>query len=593
MSLFPTRARPWLVVAVALLACGGDTAVEAEVPAGIQTPAIATALPGGATVVVSGHDLQGFWSRLESTRLYQELAAIEDVRQAFAPLEEGSSEFERETGLSLDEPTIMTIFGRKFDLGYYGRLEEDRADLLLVAEIEDPAAARSIIEQVEARVVAEKGASFGDLSHAGVDVRVGTDREGREALFYSLGEDRLVMSTTRVRIEQAIDLAAGDEVAAMTGEGLYTDILRKLDRASLVLFIDQQAVREAAQRAAAADTTGREPLAAATSALDDVDLARAVGVGVYWTDSGIRADSYTLFTEGARPGLAGVLIGSPAPVRSLGFQPVGTMLYGAINSIDAAALYAELKRYAIAATRVQMDVEGTPDSARADSVVNSNLAAFEAETGIDIEDDLLSWIGDELSLGVVGVDRTGFFPLPEIGFAIAVRDRGRATAFFGDVETLVGDLARDRASVALAWQEEQYEGRTIRYAPTPLGEGATLAYTVGDDFALVSSSRGVVKRMLDARAGRAQALPSNPDFGTMTAFYPQEVNAIGFLDLEEVLSQVEDLLGTYGEMGGAAADTTSTSRQVLAALKNAPRLGMYGRADGDEGVYGHVLLEVR
>jgi hypothetical protein len=42
----------------------------------------------------------------------------------------------------------------------------------------------------------------------------------------------------------------------------------------------------------------------------------------------------------------------------------------------------------------------------------------------------------------------------------------------------------------------------------------------------------------------------------------------------------------------AAADSSSTTNRVLAALKNAPRLGFYTEADED-GMFAHVLLEVR
>jgi hypothetical protein len=117
---------------------------------------------------------------------------------------------------------------------------------------------------------------------------------------------------------------------------------------------------------------------------------------------------------------------------------------------------------------------------------------------------------------------------------------------------------------------------------------------VTDDFVVIGSSRGLIKRMLDARGGSAQALPSNPDFGTMTEFYPSEANALGFVNLEQILTEVQGLMGTFGGMAGgaAAADTTAATYKVMQALKNAPRLGFFSDADA-EGAFGHFLLEVR
>jgi hypothetical protein len=163
------------------------------------------------------------------------------------------------------------------------------------------------------------------------------------------------------------------------------------------------------------------------------------------------------------------------------------------------------------------------------------------------------------------------------------------------MEGELAEMARVRASVPLTWAAEEYQGQTIRYAPTPLGEGLSLSYTVDDAFVLVATNRALLKSMIDARAGRAQALPSNPSFASMTEFYPAQANLLGFVNIEQILTQVQDLMGTYGPMatGGAAmADTTSSAHQVLTALKNAPRMGFFTEADKD-GMFAHVLLEVR
>ncbi|HUP01368.1 MAG TPA: DUF3352 domain-containing protein [Gemmatimonadota bacterium] len=592
-----------LVVCALGVTCGRDAADEPDRPAGIQTRAVATALPAGATVVVSGFDLRSFWSRLEASRLYQELQAVEGVHTALAPLAESRREFEAETGLPLNEETLMTLFGEKFDLGFYGTLAEDRADLLLVAEVADEARARTILQTLETRVAQEEGASFQDEEIAGKSIRVATTAEGEQVLFYLLEDDRLTISTTQNRLQAALMLAEDGEGEAMSESEAYTEVLRKLPEATIAVYVDQRAVREAAQRAAA-DTTRvggspdeqlqRERLAAATSVLEQYDPVRSTAVGIYWTDSGIRGDVYARFTEGERSAIVEMLSRSPSAIRSLTFQPVGTLLYGAINSIDARALYDELTNYAVDATRIQIGVKNTPDSLRADSLVASQIAAFEAETGIDVEEDILSWVGEEAAFAITGVDRSGFFPLPETAFTIATRNSERSREFLSEMEGLVTETARTRASIPLAWQSETYEGQTIRYAPTPLGEGLSVAYVVTDDFVVVASSRGLARRMLAAREGSADALPSNPNFSAMTRFYPQQVSALGFVNVEQILTEVQSLMSTYGEMtgGAAAADTASTTGQVIAALKNAPRLGFYSAAD-EGGVFGHFLLEVQ
>ena len=591
-----------VLAGVSLAACRRDTAEEADVPAGLRTRAVATRLPAGASVIVSGYDVEGFWSRLQTSRLYKDLSTIQGVREVFAPLARSQREFEAETGLPLNEETLMTLFGQKFDLGFYGPLPEDRADLLFVAEVKEEDRAGTILETLEKKVSAEKGATFRGMDVSGTSVRVARNREGEDVLFYALSEGRLTMATTEGRLRNALDLTAErGAVRPMTSVDDYIEALRKLPDASIAVYVDQEAVRQATIRAMA-DTTAaetpqarlqRERLRAATSALEEYGLARSLAIGLYWTESGIRGDVFTRFPEGPRPPLAAMLASSPAPVRSLAYQPVTTLLYATITTVDAETVYEALYRYAVDATRIQMGIADSPDSLRADSIVAANLRSFQQETGIDIQRDIVAWVGREAALAVAGVDKSGFFPLPEISFKIATRDRERARAFLGRLETELTELARQRASVPLSWQAEDYQGQQIRYAPTPLGEGLSVAYVIDDQFVLVASNRSLAKRMLDARAGRAQALPQNPDFAAMTEFYTQQTHALGFVNIDQILTQVQDLMATYGAMGGpATADTTSTTHQVLRALKNAPRLGFYSEAD-DDGIFAHVLLEIR
>jgi hypothetical protein len=325
----------------------------------------------------------------------------------------------------------------------------------------------------------------------------------------------------------------GESGQTMASTENYEAVIQKLPEAAITVYVDQRALGEAAERAAAADSAAGTPddlqserLRAATSALEDYKLASAVGVGIYWTEAGIRTDAYTKFPEGERSALAEMMTRSPAAIRTLAFQPVNTLLYGAVTSIDAQVVYDELRRYAVDATRIQMDVQGTADSLQADSLVARQLAAFESETGIDVEADVVSWVGPEASFAIAGVDKTGFFPVPEVALTIATKDPARSRALLTRVETLVGQAAAERASIPLQWQAEEYQGQSIRYAPTPMGEGLSLSYVVTDDFVLIGSSRGLMKRMLDSRGGTAQALPSNPGFSAMTEFYPTEANAL-------------------------------------------------------------------
>ena len=590
------RSRDRLAVILALcvigLTCGKENAVEAEVPEGMETKAVAMALPAGAQVVVSGYDVESFWSRLKATRLYAELTAIESAADGLAGMQR---KFLEETGLPLDETTVLSVFGRKFDLGYYGPLSDDHADIALIAEVQDEGRVREILAAVEQQVAEEEGATFRDIDYEGTTVRVATSEEQQDVLFHALVDNRLVMSTTESRLKETMDLAADrGGVSTMGDDQDYMTVLGKLPAADITVFVDQRAMQETAIRAAeeqaGLDPGEAERVRAATSAFQDFNYARAFAAGVYWTDLGIRSSTYTLLEPGPRRGFARIMGTSSEPARTLDLQPGATLLYFALNTLVPEAIHEELMSFAINATRVQMDVVGKPDSLRANEAVAEKIAEFEREVGISIEDDILSWFDDEASLSITGVDRSGFFPLPEVSIVLTSKDAVRARTLFAKLETQLADAALARASIPVVWQSEEYAGNTIRYAATPV---AQVAYVVTDEFAMIGSSSGLVKRMLDAKGGQAEALPASAAYQALGDFYAEDVSGIGYIDLERTLTEVESLLETFGPMAGASvADSTSTGRQVLKAFKNISRMGFYSEAE-EEGFLGHVLLEVQ
>lgn len=581
-----------LVMGTLGLTCGREPAVEADSTG--SDSEYAQALPAGAVFVASGHDLRGFWTRLQATQLYTQLAAIEGVRESFAPIAEMQAEFLSETGLELNEETIMAVFGGRFDLGYYGRVGEDRSDVLMVAEIADEATVVTILDAVEAQIAEEKNIVFSDTEYEGIAVRVGIDGDGEKSVYRALDDGVLTISSTLGRLEMALDMRAGRGAhESMGATAAYVEVIDKLPAVDLSVYIDPRAIQEATVRAAeegAVDSAERERVEAASEVFSGYDYLRGFAFGLSWTEDGLMIDQYALLEAGPRTGFARVLSAVAAPARTLDLQPASTLAYMALNTIDVDATYEELRRFAVDATRVQLEVQGTADSLRGDQEVEAAIERFERQSGLDIEEDIVAWLGDEIAFSVTGIDRSGFVPLPQIAIVATTRDADRAREAFSKLEALLTDLARDRASIPLSWQSEEAAGTTIR---STSAQFVQLAYAITDEEVVVTTGTAVLRSMLDARSEGVERLVTSPGFQSMSGFYPDAVNGIGYIDLAATLTEVEGLLQSFGSMAGpSAADSTSTGRRVLSALKNAPRVGFYGAAD-DDGYAGRLLVEVQ
>ena len=66
------------------------------------------------------------------------------------------------------------------------------------------------------------------------------------------------MATTRPRMEGALSLGSdGGETMASAGD--YADVIGKLPESTISIYVDQRALKEAAERAAAADSAAGVP----------------------------------------------------------------------------------------------------------------------------------------------------------------------------------------------------------------------------------------------------------------------------------------------------------------------------------------------
>jgi hypothetical protein len=537
-SLPPRRIAPLLALLSILAAAHG---------AGAQDPA--ALLPAGAHAVVAARDLEGFWSRFTTTRLFASISAMPSARQHLEK-----------------DLAWLSLFRESAAAGFYGK-REDRPDMVAVAEVGDAARARTILAAVETDM-SEQEYRLADDRHGDTPLRIARDSAGKEILAWALVENHLVAGSSMARVGEAIDLLAGGGGATMAANPDWNDAARRMASSSVVAWIDLVAVGEAVE-----ERTGGQP----------IDFARAIALGLRWAENGLRGDAHVALAEDLPSDLAAFMTAHPGPVRSIGLVPDSTLVLFSTSSFDAGAALTGIRRGIMRSRADSISADS------ADSMIAAGIARFEARTTIDLEEELLPAIGREFAFAAVGVDRGFMFPIPRMAILVEVRDEGKARTVLEKLERWSADELRQRRSISLSWQDETYQGVAVRYAPTPLGESIEPAYVVEDGFALIASSRTGLHALLDTRADRASSLAESPGFAAMSAFFPAEASGLVFLDLAAIAAQVRALSG----MGMSIGDSTGEVTPLLDALENAPRFGMWAEPDPESGVWWHGLLEVR
>lgn len=608
MPLLPRAVWGALALFVALTACRkteeGPEAVKTPAAARgtVETEAVASDLPGDAAVVVSVYDLASFWNRLKGTQLYAQLRSIPEVQRKLDPaqnpkLAQGLERFQATAGVPLNEETLFKTLGKKIQIGFYPNAGDPASQrVVLVADMGDKDALSSILNGLRTRGEGE-GVKFKTESYKGVELTVATDPQGAVRGLYGFHKDKLIASSDQGGIEGAVEALDGGG-ATMAKDTLYGRALTHVGEANVTVFVRKSGTRgligamEKAQQAAG-DTAGART-ERMLEAMDKYNIQSAFVAGSNWTDEGLLVRSYSVFdpaAPGANP-LREMLSTAPSEVEVVGYFPDSTLGFYAVNFLDAPKIY----EFAVSYIKDAAGAGAAPDAGgEAGASLDQAIAEFERQTGMSIRDDILSWMGKEAALGLNGVVKGGFFPVPELSLAIQATDVARAQAFFTKLEAqLVKTMESSQQGFPLQFQEEDYKGVKVRYAPTPLGEGLAPAYAFHDDYVLVALSNGTLKRMLNAKTGGGQSVGSNAQFKALSDFFPGEANVVGYANTLQLFNEIGSLVSTFQQMSGqqASAETQDTVTRTIEALKNIRAVGAYGVND-KAGVEQRFLVKVQ
>lgn len=590
-----------LLVLVVLVGCRrGEEGPEAPGAArGIETEAVAGDLPAGATVVVSAFQLDSLWTRFKATQFYTQTRAIPELQRFLDPeqnvqLKQSLDQFQQRFGMPLNEETVFRTLGDKIQLGVYPVQGDTSAQrVVLVADMGDRDALGSILNGIKTDAEA-KGVQYRTEQVRGVDVTVVADSAGTVRALYGFHDEKFVAASDQAGLESAVGALDGDG-ETMTDDTLYARSLAHVGDANVTMFVNMGGVRNlvgAMQRVqvAGGDTAAAHDAAAALDLMEKYNIQSATIVGAGWVEDGLEIATYNVLDPaavGAAP-LREMLQTPPSEIEVLGYFPDSTLAFYAINLLDAPKVYDFALGYAKDAARAAGDTTAGDPAAEVDQAI----AAFEQRSGLNIRTDILGWMGREAAIGLAGVVRGGFFPIPEFALVVQAKDPAGATAFFQKLEGLVVQTAQQSGQFPITFQAEEHNGVTIRFAPTPMGEGLAPAYAVHDDYAIVALSRTSLRRMLDAKGAAGGGVAVNPQFQQFGDYLPDQANAVGFANVAQILAEVRGALSTFQQMGGQAPQEGDTMTRALDALSNLQAAAGYAVTD-EGGVEQRFLLRIR
>ena len=157
------------------------------------------------------------------------------------------------------------------------------------------------------------------------------------------------------------------------------------------------------------------------------------------------------------------------------------------------------------------------------------IKGIESALGVSIEKDIVPVLGNESGALLSDINLNGPVPIPELVIFVKVKDKEAVKNIFSKA------LQKNNIPV----EEEEYQGKKIKYIPSPLGVSLQPAYCLVDDYLLISTSNNLIKACLDAYGDKANSLLANVDFESFKLNFNEKNISIFFLDANLLLERLK------------------------------------------------------
>jgi len=260
-------------------------------------------------------------------------------------------------------------------------------------------------------------------------------------------------------------------------------------------------------------------------ALKWLDLVPSVTAAATVTDEGLVSQNYmTLNPNATSKNFLAMLQTEPGRLDSMKFAPEDAIGYNGSNLIDLKRIWAML--YELIA-----DIPEFGEQAL------EGLEQTQQQFGVDVEEDLFSWMGNEV--GVVYSDYPAVLKnnIPDkICLILEVSDSEKASQSLQKLANLGISIVKEK-DMELSIQPQEYMGETIytvSQLPIPIRPG----YAIVNNFLLLSPSVEYIKKLIDCSAGRVKNISASTVFQSVRDRITENVNGIGFVDLERYMEQM-------------------------------------------------------
>jgi hypothetical protein len=262
-----------------------------------------------------------------------------------------------------------------------------------------------------------------------------------------------------------------------------------------------------------------------------MDIEQASGFTLMADAKGLRLEAASIIDPGAvaEAGLSDYYekMRQPNPGRALQLMPKETVL--AVSGRDL---------YSVWDMFVDQIKETDPEAYQE---LKGSLEDLAIEIGLDLEQDVLSWMTGEVALYLAPGEELGEYTLAglptfRVGLLIEATDRAKVEQTMEKVEALIEEEAE------VSFSTYEIEGVEARVIPVLAAGGYLPGYAFVDDFLVIAIDKDSFEATIRASKSKGERLAASPEYRTISDVLPEKNTGIFFLDIAGLSNFIESIM---------------------------------------------------
>ena len=549
----------------------------------LQTPA--KYLPENTLLFYSMSDVEGlwdgvvkskFWEELKKLRLWTDIAFQDNLNKALAV-------FKTKIGMELTQSRIMDIFGKRFTVAVLLGQNSEDVNVFLQTHVSKKT---DFLEAILQTFIKQTVQNMQETTYQDEKIFfLPASSPDQPEVRYTLVNGLLTVAVgkTEASIKNIIDLLKGSGGVSLSQNPNYESSQKFLNddqNYHILSFMDFTRLSTVLPKVIE-PLKKAQPNAFKNINLDEISknlqqIKCVCARGAYGNDGLLNvktfivpdldkmsADQKTQWTQ------------TEESLQAIDFSPLESLAVNFVGNVNAGQLWKNITDAAAASvSSPEISPDETKLSANPLAGFMNAISAWQTQSGVRVQEDLMDQIGEELGFVFSGLNFEGQLPVPRFGIILKAKD---APAFYSKLnQILEKTFTGPEAVFALNLQKKTLQGAEITVLETQFGEGLSPVIGHLDSWIFLASNEAFADKILLTKAGSTQKLSEKGSFQKIIPDANGKATQISFMDLAGISTMLKNLVNEVLKKNlllaipNGSEITSSISTYVLPILEILP-----------------------